>query len=518
VPYRNSLGIITVPHSNFNWNFNYSKMQMDLSKTLKNSRLLYLVTEFNKKILMHPLYFEKKNGMATSVIFYDDDLTEFYPLMPSPEGWGIISEDLVKTLQGSNGESEIKQFKRKDAKNQVNNDTFLRNAKSEIDTLLQKMVEEYLEKYAYFLEFFQLDNHDIVQRNFKKIVEEYENNPIILLSQQDIIGAIEKQLKNTHQEEKNEENDKISAKDDFSLAKELQILKDNGKHTVSEICSSFKICKTKYYDLLRKLKSGWLGTSENRQVPEVKTYLKGAELMLFKKMADDPNKSYTGKEMQNALYEKFGTEISVGNIYYHLHHTFDYSYKRNHYKPPNAFTPEQKVLDFLVSKELLEFAAKSLEIIAIDETSIGLACNIEHSFSKRGKPPYRVGYTKCESLNLTMAISCNKIYCYQIRKDTNNELTFIAFLLELMKKIMSSEPKYYSEVCILMDNVKFHKSINVLNMLSLFPIKVCFSSPTNSNLNPIENCFGMIKHELKSKKNTSMYIFQDFITKTAQSY
>jgi len=480
---------------------------MKLSSAMKSSRILFLVNEFNKKILNHPHYQVKKSAGSTCVIFHDSDLCDFYPICPSPDGWGLISEEMAEVLCKSEGESTIKQFERKTAVELAKSSDFLSKSKSEVEHLLLEMIEVYLEKYEYFLEFYHPENHAKLKENFEILVEKCKSNPEFILSHDCIIDAIEKEIKNNGSISQSINENADDQTNYIKLAAELKTLKDCKKFTVSDICSKLDIKKSQYYQILRNIKSGNLPIFDHDKAKPIKTYLKSPELMLFKSLADDPTKSYTAKEMKSKLFENFGTDISVGNIYYHLHNTFGYSLKRNRYKPPLAFTQEQKILDFQVCKELLNFGKNQSELICIDESSATIGIQRERSFSKIGKAAYRIGYTKCEPYNLTMAISKNKIFAYQIRKDSNNEITFVAFIIELVNKILSFGPQFYTQVYLFLDNAPHHKSSLMLELLGILNISVCFSSPNNSNLNPIENCFGLIKGELKSHQNISAYFY-----------
>eukprot|EP01022_Parablepharisma_sp_SALTPOND_P031642 TRINITY_DN81096_c0_g1_i1.p1 TRINITY_DN81096_c0_g1~~TRINITY_DN81096_c0_g1_i1.p1 ORF type:complete len:275 (+),score=10.84 TRINITY_DN81096_c0_g1_i1:99-827(+) len=238
----------------------------------------------------------------------------------------------------------------------------------------------------------------------------------------------------------------------------------------------------------------------------------------MKTLADDPSKSYTASEIRDELWEKFQVDTSVGNVHYHLKKTHGYSWKRNHFKPPSAFTNGQRVLDFQVSKALLSYIKEGKNVFFIDETSFSLGTHAEYSFSKRGVPPYRIGYKKAQAYNLIMAVTSKQVYAYQIRTESNNEVTFASFIIELSKKIMSMERKYISKVVLFLDNVSFHKSEFVLELFGLLPFPILFSSPNNSDLNCIENCFGLVKTEIKKLRNTSKqgftveHILQFFVT------
>jgi len=480
---------------------------MELSILEQKPSISELVAKFNHKVSSNEKFLEKQNERATDIVFYDDDINDFHSFVYPKPGFAIISENLCELIKNCTKHGSIKQLTRKSAKKILQSQAILEKYKNDSEELLVIMIQLYLEKYEYFLEFFHLDEHEKIKENFEVLLSSIQDDPGEILGEKSIIQEIEKKVNSsgTYKSKKDIKNENLE--NQKSLRKMITDMKNAGKFTVKEICEKCKITLSKYYEILKKIRRGIAFEDVQINKKIVKSYLKSEELALFKRMADDPAACYTAKEMKDRLYEIFGTEISVGNVYYHLHNTFGYSYKRNRHKPPSAFSEEQKILDFNVAKYWLNFIDKEKEVICIDETSVCLGTKTEYSFSKRGSQPYRIGYSKSEAYNLTMAISSNKIYCYQIRQDTNNEITFIEFIIKLATKILSGEPQQKSNVVIFLDNAKFHKSNLVLDLINLLPLKFCFSSPNNSNLNPIENVFGLIKRQLKSMKNITRHFF-----------
>jgi transposase len=96
-----------------------------------------------------------------------------------------------------------------------------------------------------------------------------------------------------------------------------------------------------------------------------------------------------------------------------------------------------------------------------------------------------------------MAITQANIFAYQARREGHNEHSFVAFILDLTRKIHQLGRAYESNVVLFLDNAPFHTSGNAMRLLKMLPFPVFFNAANWSDMNPIESVFSILKARLK---------------------
>ena len=89
-----------------------------------------------------------------------------------------------------------------------------------------------------------------------------------------------------------------------------------------------------------------------------------------------------------------------------------------------------------------------------------------------------------------MCISSEGIVFYTVKKGSFKASSFVAFLQAL---IDNSPALKNGEVCLVMDNARIHHSRDATVFLRDNNINRVFLPPYSSELNPIENVFGVLK-------------------------
>lgn len=96
--------------------------------------------------------------------------------------------------------------------------------------------------------------------------------------------------------------------------------------------------------------------------------------------------------------------------------------------------------------------------------------------------------------SIIVAISNKKVVKYEKYDNSNiNGDKFIKFIEELTKNIKGKT--------ILMDNINFHKSKKVLEIIEKSENKVLFIPPYSPEFNPIEKLFSVFKNYINKKVN-----------------
>ena len=287
---------------------------------------------------------------------------------------------------------------------------------------------------------------------------------------------------------------------------EVLRLKDEKKHSIKDICALSKISQSKYYDICKRKKYSDEHPEEIKAQPRLRGGLSSEDINYIKQLADDPAKSYTVPDMCEEMKQKFKLEVSKKTVYYHLTHTLGYSYQRNHFKPLAAFKPIQKVVNYKVCKTLLDFQKQHKNIICLDESGFHLGVQKEYSYAKRGHHPFRVGRQSVSKLHIIMAITQQNIFAYQARMKGHNQHSFIAFILDIARKIHEVGPEFESDAVLFLDNAPFHTSDLATTLLKMLPFPVFFNAANWSDLNPIESVFSIIKARLKKLNPRNRYV------------
>lgn len=131
-------------------------------------------------------------------------------------------------------------------------------------------------------------------------------------------------------------------------------------------------------------------------------------------------------------------------------------------------------------------------LISIDETGFYLGDHRKKGWCQRGK---RLSIKSDKSLRrvkftLILAISAQGIIGYEILDHNCKKVDFINFVDKIKIPIGST---------IIMDNIRFHHSKEVVNILEQKGASILYSLPYAPKINPIENVFGMLKPKYRAK-------------------
>lgn len=131
----------------------------------------------------------------------------------------------------------------------------------------------------------------------------------------------------------------------------------------------------------------------------------------------------------------------------------------------------------------------SSEIVCIDETAFSNVGNVSYGYFPKGKHPEGKAVSRKERISLVMAIHSSKgILCYKRQPNTFDKESFLTFLKESLLPSLPSETK-----ALLMDNIRFHHSKEVIQLLESFGITPLFIPPYSPRCNPIEEVFSLLK-------------------------
>lgn len=133
-------------------------------------------------------------------------------------------------------------------------------------------------------------------------------------------------------------------------------------------------------------------------------------------------------------------------------------------------------------------------IVCLDETAFSNVGNCTYGYFPKGKHPEIVTVPRRERFSLVMAIHPSKgIVASSKQKQAFNKDTFLAFVKD---HLIPSIP--HGTKAILMDNIRFHHSKEVIECLEVNGLFPLFIPPYSPRCNPIEELFSLLKHIFRS--------------------
>jgi transposase len=134
------------------------------------------------------------------------------------------------------------------------------------------------------------------------------------------------------------------------------------------------------------------------------------------------------------------------------------------------------------------------EIVCVDETAFMNHNNTCYGYFTKGKRPIYTSQPRRCKVNLIMAVHpVNGIVASKDYKHSINTETFIDFLMNYLLPNLPKDTKI-----ILMDNVSFHHSKEVITYLKNNNLQPLFIPPYTPRCNPIEEVFSILKRCFRS--------------------
>lgn len=140
------------------------------------------------------------------------------------------------------------------------------------------------------------------------------------------------------------------------------------------------------------------------------------------------------------------------------------------------------------------------EILCVDETAFMNHNNVSYGYFKKGQQPQVTSHPRRLKENVVMAIHPKEgIVSYLSTKDSINTSSFKGFLEETL----SSCPNNIKAV--IMDNVSFHHSKEVMSTLKAVNIVPLFIPPYSPRCNPIEEVFSIMKRHYRALEDNMSF-------------
>lgn len=462
------------------------------------------IKEFNEIATEGRKYIKRRLVKASPTIFFDNDYLEIPKLRWAGVNWCKINSDFSKSLESYQNIIPIITHDNRDQKELLKDNEYLNKSKANILIQLKLLAQIYLAMNLQILSRYSIEKQIRLRIKISYIANKLRIDDYELLSKPELINHIKKELRGTISKYGIQNRIPIKKLSSDALAREVLVLRLHPDLSVQDICERCNISKRKYYDICRKDKYGF--DFEGGQIgrPLNEYSLSQIETDRIKKLLDTSTKSYNVPEICVDLKKTYNHSVSKDMVYYYIKKKLGYSYKRNHCKIEDTFTYEQLISNYKTATKLIEYFYQGRNIICLDETGFNIGIQRNYSYAKKGKHPFRAFARTPETRNVIMAITTKNIFAYSIRTKGHNEHSFIAFMIDIVNKILLMGTEYVKNTVIFLDNAPFHRSELAMKFLEMIPIEICFNAKAMSDFNPIETIFGIMKNRFRSKRYSTM--------------
>jgi hypothetical protein len=259
------------------------------------------IRSFNEEARASPHFAQRRRVLTTGTIFPSDGGHETHKYRTSLLSWCSISSDLEEFLVSSKETQPVIRFTEKNERKWLRDTEFQRKSKEESQEYLKTLAKLYVDRC---IETYEKEKEAPNKEKLLKLAEEIERSQDLINSHPSIILYIKEQSKKPKEEDKKPISPCPLLFARKRSPEEVLQFKEEGKYSVRDICTLCKTSTDTYYKICKRKKLADEGKEIAKEVPLVKTFLRGEELMFIKKLADNPQRSYTVPEMCEELRKK----------------------------------------------------------------------------------------------------------------------------------------------------------------------------------------------------------------------
>jgi len=209
----------------------------------------------------------------------------------------------------------------------------------------------------------------------------------------------------------------------------------------------------------------------------------------------DEDCTITLGNLQASLRDTFGVEVSASTVDRAID-SFRYSLKRIQNIAIAADTPANEQLRTAFALWYLDKRLAGRTMIMVDETGFNLSMIESRGRSKKGeRAQNRVPALRSRNLNVMAAMHNTGMAHYQILEGYSNAERFAHFLDDLAAQ--RDNLQLPADCIIILDNVGFHRSPIVVEMLQIRGFEYKYLPPYSPFFMGIESLFSEWKHHVK---------------------
>lgn len=140
-------------------------------------------------------------------------------------------------------------------------------------------------------------------------------------------------------------------------------------------------------------------------------------------------------------------------------------------------------------------------VLYIDESGFSLSLRRFFGRSPVGKRAnLKVRAIRSQNLSLIATVSKEKVWSTKVHEGSVNQHVFSEYLIQLFVDLQMSG---ISKALLIMDNVRFHKTEYIMDLVAETSHSILFLPPYSPFLNPIEELFNQWKIMVRNKKPTT---------------
>lgn len=208
----------------------------------------------------------------------------------------------------------------------------------------------------------------------------------------------------------------------------------------------------------------------------------------------EKNNFLTVKDITDILSKQYKLKCSYGLIRSIIKIHLNLSYKKIKYSNYTNITKLKDQTNYFIERFKNQYVNNL--IISIDEVGFNTRFNPIYGWSLKGQKIrclYKLDTGKnFKNKSVCCCITSQGELIYEIKNCAYNNILFLDFLKKL---------NYPENTIILLDNVRFHHSINIKEYINLRGWIPFYTPPYSPWFNPIENVFSMVKHNYRKTHN-----------------
>jgi len=250
---------------------------------------------------------------------------------------------------------------------------------------------------------------------------------------------------------------------------------NNNEYSIREVAKIFNISKSTI--------QRWI-TSDNLSKKVKNDYKDKIDKIINDTVIDNP--FITIKDIKNNLENKLNIKISLTGVFIHVKRN-GFSFKKvskRMYRNLNEIKIKVKEFRKIIKK------IKLSDIVCLDESGIKENMCEDYGWSKKGKKIIKYTKSHPKKYSVMMTINKEKIISSKIYDKNINSEIFYNYMKDDLLPIIKN--KY-----ILMDNIPFHKSEKIGELVKGTTNKLLFIPPYCPDFNPIENVFHILKQKIR---------------------
>lgn len=263
-------------------------------------------------------------------------------------------------------------------------------------------------------------------------------------------------------------------------------------HSISYISQDLDINYATVQSIIRKFKTTGQICSSKKNCGRKKKINAIQETIIKNEISNDC--STTLKNIREILIQKTGVEISLST----LHRTiedFEYSFKRVQLIPERRNITANIESRFLYARKIMTVDMDKL--VFVDEMGVNCSMRKRYGRAKIGESPKKnITTVRSKNFSICAAIKKNGLFCFHVKDRPYNSESFLFYIRDLIAKFENENLKNMTIIC---DNVSFHKSNEIKEIIDHNGHNLVFLPPYSPQLNPIEEAFSAWKESIRGK-------------------